>query len=85
MSKVNEMNEFFGEVISCYSRKQALEDGVLVDLNKFIEKSSNYSWECLILRSVSITLVVPATSIIQGKTYERTMGYIDRIHLWSTS
>jgi hypothetical protein len=36
MSKVNEMNELFGEVISSYSRKQALEDEVLVDLNQFI-------------------------------------------------
>ncbi len=28
------VDEFFGEVISRYSRAQALEDGVLVDLNK---------------------------------------------------
>ena len=36
MSKVDDFNEFFGEMISSYSRKQALEDEVLVDLNQFI-------------------------------------------------
>jgi hypothetical protein len=28
------MNEIFGEIISIYSREQALEDGVLVDVSK---------------------------------------------------
>ena len=51
MSKVNELNEFFGEVISCYGRKQALEDGVLVDLNQFIpisESGYKYPVDCTI-------------------------------------
>jgi hypothetical protein len=51
MSKVNKMNELFGEVISCYSRKQALEDGVLVDLNQFIpisESGYKYPVACTI-------------------------------------
>lgn len=48
MSKVN---EFFGEVISCYSRKQALEDGVLVDLIQIIpipESGYKYPLACTI-------------------------------------
>lgn len=51
MSKNNEWNEFFGEVISSYSRKQALEDGVLVDLNQFIpvgESGYKYPVACTI-------------------------------------
>jgi hypothetical protein len=32
MSKINEVSEFFGEVISYYTRKQALEDGVAFKL-----------------------------------------------------
>jgi hypothetical protein len=30
------MEDIFGEVIYSYSRKQAIDDGVLVDLNQFI-------------------------------------------------
>ena len=51
MSKANDFNESFGEVISCYSRKQALEDGVLVDLNQFIpvlESGYKYPVACTI-------------------------------------
>lgn len=32
---MNEMEEIFGEVISSYSRAQAIDDGVLVDLTKW--------------------------------------------------
>ena len=51
MSKVNGLNEFFEEVISCYTRKQALEDGVLVDLNQVItilESGYKYPVVCTI-------------------------------------
>ena len=51
MSKVDDFNEFFGEMISSYSRKQALEDGVLVDLNQFIpvpESGYKYPVACTI-------------------------------------
>ena len=51
MSKVNELHEVFGEVISCYGRMQALEDGVLVDLNQLIpipESGYKYPVACTI-------------------------------------
>ena len=41
MSTVDDFNGFFREVISCYPRKQALEDRVLVDLNQFIPASES--------------------------------------------
>ena len=33
------MDNIFGEVISCYSRAQALEDGVLVDLSEWARET----------------------------------------------
>jgi hypothetical protein len=36
MSNVKDLQAIFGEVLFEYSRKQALEDGVLVDLNQII-------------------------------------------------
>jgi hypothetical protein len=45
MSKVKDLRAIFGEVIFDYSRKQALEDGVLVDLNQFISiRESGYKF-----------------------------------------
>ncbi len=47
----NELNEFFGEVICSYTRKQALEDGVLFDLNQFIpiiESGYKYPVACTV-------------------------------------
>ena len=39
------MREFFGEVISSYSRGQAIEDGVLVDLSSLFPSDTRlYKW-----------------------------------------
>ncbi len=39
-TKTDPMTEFFGEVISTYSRAQALEDGVLVDAGEMAREAS---------------------------------------------
>lgn len=51
MSNNNELVEVFGAVIFSYSRKQALEDGVLVDLNHIIpvnESGYKYPVACTV-------------------------------------
>ena len=42
-TKTDPLTEFFGEVISAYSRGQALEDGVLVDAGS-MAKEAGFRW-----------------------------------------
>ena len=44
-AKQSSMEEFFGEVISSYSRAQAIDDGVLVDLSGLFPSDTRlYKW-----------------------------------------
>ena len=43
MHKNDEMKELFGEVISAYSRAQAIDDGVLVDVSE-TAKEAGFKW-----------------------------------------
>jgi hypothetical protein len=48
----NEQNPFDGfEVISCYSRAQALEDGVLVDIS-LLAREAGFPWPIAVTRAV---------------------------------
>mgnify|MGYP000128521510 CR=1 FL=1 len=42
-TKTDPLTEFFGEVISTYSRAQALEDGVLIDAGH-MAKEAGFRW-----------------------------------------
>ena len=41
---MNELEEFFGDVISVYSRSQAIEDGFLIDLTQFPVCREHYKY-----------------------------------------
>lgn len=48
---MNDIKEMFGEVISCYTRAQALEDGVLVDMSR-LASEAGFKWPVAVTRAV---------------------------------
>lgn len=52
------MEEFFGEPISIYTRAQAIEDGVLVDVTP-IAKEAGIKWPVALTRTVYSGVVEP--------------------------
>ena len=48
---MNDMREIFGEVISEYTRAQAVEDGVLVDVSK-LAYEAGFKWPVAVTRAV---------------------------------
>lgn len=57
----NQVHEVFGEVISSYSRKQAIEDGVLIDVS-------------LVAKEAGIKFPVALTQAVWGKYVEIPQG-----------
>lgn len=45
------MEEIFGECIACYTRAQAIEDGVLVDVSKMASEAG-FKWPAAMTRTV---------------------------------
>jgi hypothetical protein len=56
---------FFGEPISSYSRKQAIEDGVLVDLSQFKEVSE--LWKHHMASTVAVWAIIEGAIRDEGK------------------
>lgn len=46
-----DMEEIFGECIACYTRAQAIEDGVLVDVSKMASEAG-FKWPVAMTRTV---------------------------------
>jgi len=46
-----DMEEIFGECIACYTRKQAIEDGVLVDVSNVADEAG-FKWPVAMTRTV---------------------------------
>jgi len=47
----SETDEIFGECVSCYTRKQAIEDGVLVDVSETASEAG-FKWHTAMTRTV---------------------------------
>ena len=62
---MNAMTELFGDAIYTYSRKQALEDGVLVDLStNYPETTSLYKYPVACTAEVWSELLAPKTRTV---------------------
>ncbi len=61
------MEETFGEVISSYSRAQAIEDGVLVDVSE-MAKEAGFTMPTVITSAVHAVCEVPKSNRIQSYT-----------------
>jgi len=69
------MEEFFGEVISSYSRAQAIDDGVLVDLSALFPSDTRlYKWP------VACTSAV--WSLIEKVCLQRDTGELRGAGVW---
>ena len=67
---------FFGEIISTYTRSQAIEDGVLIDISP-IAKESGFEWP------VAMTASAWADCVAWSDTDSRTQVYQDESgRLW---
>jgi hypothetical protein len=74
-AKQSSMEEFFGEVISSYSRAQAIDDGVLVDLSGLFPSDTRlYKWP------VACTAAV--WSLIEKVCLQRGTGELINLGAW---
>jgi hypothetical protein len=62
------MTELFGEVISSYSRAQALEDGVLVDVSE-LAKEAGFVFPVAVTQALHSTLTPTAKDKAQGQDF----------------
>ena len=69
------MTEIFGEVISSYSRQQAIEDGELVDVSQLAK-------ECGFTIPVAVTRNLWASHIVPCQKAKGTMGQSETGRLW---
>ena len=53
---MNKLNEIFGEIISSYSRKQALEDGFLHEVPKNLCKEAGFVYPVAITNSIAVII-----------------------------
>ncbi|MFC1591648.1 DUF6573 family protein [Thermodesulfobacteriota bacterium] len=70
MEQKNAMNEIFGDVIYSYTRKQAIEDGVLVDCTKMAQEAG-FKFPVAITSTVWNEYIVPNDELVGcGQSYE---------------
>ena len=67
----NQINPLAGaEVISLYTRSQAIYDGVLVDVPQNISREAGFKWPLAITESLHTVLQVPDHPMAAGQSYE---------------
>ena len=69
----NDMTEFFGEVISTYSRAQASEDGVLVDVTETASEVG-FRWPVAITQAAWLDCVEWTEEDSKRQTYQDLSG-----------
>ena len=62
---MSNLNEFYGEIISIYTRAQAIEDGTLVDLSKLFPKTTRRHFKYPI--AVTSTLFADVESCVEAR------------------
>lgn len=67
---MNETNDIFGPVIFRYTRKQAIDDGMLVDLTEWA-RETGFKWPVACTRSVWDQYIVPPEGSQQWGQTER--------------
>ena len=61
-------DDLFGDIISSYSRAEALEDGVLVDVTK-VAKEQGFKWPVAITQALFATINPSANEKHQGQDF----------------
>lgn len=70
MDQNNSMTEIFGEVIYSYTRKQAIEDGVLIDCSKMAQEAG-LKFPVAITCAVWNEYIIPNDDLVgYGQSYE---------------
>lgn len=60
------MEEIFGEVISAYSRQQAIEDGVLVEIGPKLQAEIGFRYHTVITQAVHTLCTPPKSNRIES-------------------
>jgi hypothetical protein len=63
MCSNTDSDSLFGPVLFCYSRQQAIEDGVLVDASA-IAKEAGFKWPVALTETLYHSYIVPALDLI---------------------
>lgn len=69
-----ELHEFFGEVICIYSRAQAIEDGVLIDLSALYPAIARRYFKLPLAMNVEVVVLIEAhCEQVRGATFENVL------------
>ena len=80
---MSESDPIFGEVIYAYTRKQAIEDGVLVDLTEWAKETGfRYSVACT--RSIWDSYITPPAAVAEGHGQSERGRAHDLLHMLMT-
>jgi len=70
MEQKNTMHEVFGEVIYSYTRAQAIEDGVLIDVTRMAQEAG-FKFPVAVTASVWHEYIIPNDELVSlGQSYE---------------